>query len=160
MPVCPSCKEESKNRENGRCPKCNTKVDLYKGHWVRSGTNTPPEEILRYFEGKVSERLSIGRPVKVAYSIPRKGIRIQRELVSAERILKMADYDIDLVLKSIDILFRDKSLGWKSRDSLIFIDQDFIVALAIARSEIEAELQEEERSRQVIERLMSQESLF
>lgn len=159
MAVCPSCGTQQERRVNGRCPRCLAQVDIYKGHWVRTGKESPPEEIVRHFERRVSTRLSAGREVPVVFSIPRKGMRIKRERLAAERLLKQADYDIDLVLAALDILFYNQKFSWKSRDSLIYADIDFTSALAIARADREERLRMEEKNRAVYEAVMSN-SLF
>lgn len=134
MPICPSCKGEFRQRKEGACPGCGAEVNVYSGRWFREEDGAPTVAIIKHLEKRVSDKHSVGRPTRVNYKISPKGARYTRELVTAERLLEAAGWDLDLVLAAIDLLFDDLQFNFKNRVSLIGIETDFGLALAISEA--------------------------
>lgn len=160
MALCPACKTEQKKRVGGACPNCRTPVEIHNGLWFRAGTGSPNVAVLKYFEALVSSSLSKGRPNKVVFVISKIGPRYKRELVAAERLLLLADHNIDLVKAALDILFTDKRSAWKTRDSLLFIETEFTTALALARANQAMKERAEEDAKKVLEQVSRREDVF
>ena len=160
MPSCPACHTEQARRVSGACPKCYTPVEVYAGHWFRKGTGSPSLAVLRYFEKLVSDQLSSGRPNKVLFSIPPFGARYKRELVVAERLLMLANWDIDLVKAALDVLFTDHRYAWKTRNTMLYIEAEFNTALAIARANLELKTQAAANERKALEGILQRENIF
>jgi len=110
-------------------------VSAYNGAWFRTVLGSPTVALVEHLEKRVTHRQSAMRGTFVYYTIPRKGTRWTRELVSAERLLKLADMDYDLAAETIDLLFSDKQFNFKTNDSLMYLDKDFTLALAIVKAE-------------------------
>jgi len=160
MPLCPACHTEQTKRIDGACPGCGTPVDIHKGHWFRAGLGSPTVALLEHFEKRVGDGLSRNRSVRVPFTIPRKGLRYKRELVVAERLLKSADYDFDLTIDALNILFDDMRLNWKLRDTLLWIEKDYNTALALARANrAEAELRKR-KEQETLKAVMAREDIF
>jgi len=160
MPVCPACHTEQKKRVDGACPGCGVPVDVYKGHWYRSNLGSPTVALVTHLEKRVGDHLSRNRDVRVPYTIPRKGLRYKRELAVAERLLEACDFDFDLAVDSLNILYDDSRFNWKLRDSLLWIEKDFNTSLALARaSRMEQELRRK-KEQQAVQAAMSREDIF
>ena len=159
MPICPSCKQEFDRRKNGECPGCGTAVQNYNGRWYREEIGSPTIAILEHFEKRVSMKQRAERDAPVNYRIPRKGDRFRRELVVAERLLDSAD-DIDVVLKTIDFLFDDRQFNFKSRSSLMGIEKDFGLAMAIVIAVQEAEEAKRKQDTSAIDKILRRENIF
>lgn len=132
MPICPVCKSEQHARKNGKCPQCGVAVELYDGEWYKAGDQSPPMQIILKFEKLVSESLSEFEPV--VFRFPRKGSRFRTEVGIAKRLYDMADKDLGIALESLEILFSHPKFSWKTRDTLLTIQRDFLTAKAIAVS--------------------------
>jgi hypothetical protein len=160
MPTCPHCRTEQTKRVGGKCPSCKTPVDVYNGRWFESGTKSPSITVLHYFEDLVSKALSNGRSTPVIFSVPVKGLSYRRELAAAAELIELSDYDLSLVRETLDILFSDKRFNWKTRQTLMWITKDFVVALAIAKSNREAAQKAKDSETDVLRRVMSREDVF
>jgi hypothetical protein len=160
MAICPACQTEQKKREAGVCPNCRVKIEIHGGRWFRAGMGSPNAALLEQFEKRVSESLSAGREVPVIYRIPRKGVRFRRELAVAERLIEAADYDYTLAVETLDVLFADRRFNWKTRDSLLWIERDYNLALAIARSNREAARLQLEKEQKAVKGILKKENLF
>ena len=160
MPVCPACQEWSRARKNGACPKCGVEVETFNGVWYRESIGNPTLYIVRHFEKRVSDKNSDGRPVRVNYTIPQKGHRWKRELIVVEQLLEASDFDVDLVIMTIDLLFEDKSFNFKNRTSFLGIQADYGLALAIARAQLDARRQENAKKQNTLEKLHAREDIF
>jgi hypothetical protein len=160
MPLCPECRTEQSRRVRGTCPNCHMPVEAYDGMWYRAGTGSPAVAILRYFEDKVSTAMSVGRPNKVVFIIPKIGSRYQRELAASQRLLKSANFDIDLVKETLNILFSDRRFSWKTRNSLLWINGDFTLAMAVALANREAALKRQAEEAKVLQSVLVREDIF
>lgn len=159
MPVCPGCKTEQTRRVAGRCPSCGLPIEAHKGFWYRTEIGSPTQAVLQHFEGWVSKVLSKGRQTPVIFSVPRKSSRYKRELVAAERLLRHTDGDFDLVIETIDLLFTDRRFS-KSRNTLLWLESDFLTALAVAQANRESRGKKEELENKAYDAVMNREQLF
>jgi hypothetical protein len=83
---------------------------------------------------------------RINFVIPVKAARYRRELVQAERLLDLAEFDLDLALAALDVLFEHSRFRRKSYTTLLWLEDDYLVALALARTYIN-----EERTRIMLE---------
>lgn len=160
MPLCPSCKTNQSKRTQGACPECGEPVELFNGRWYRTSVGTPTVSLVEEFERLVTAKQSAGRKVPVVFRFPRKASGYRTELSQAEILLDLADGDYDLALHALNLLFTEDQFRWKSHVSLLYLKKDFLLALAISRSERKASEQEAQRNTRVIDRLMEQEDIF
>lgn len=160
MPVCPACQEWSRARKNGACPKCGVEVETFEGVWYRESIGNPALFIVRHFEKRVSDKNSVGRPVRVNYVIPQKGHRWKRELIVVEQLLEASDFDVDLVIGTINILFEDSSFNFKNRTSFLGIQGDYGLALAIARANLEAFRKSQKKEQTILDNIYQKEDIF
>ncbi len=160
MPVCPACHEESRARKQGACPKCGEDVETFNGVWYRDSIGNPVLYIIRHFEKRVSDKNSFGRPVRVNYVIPQKGHRWIRELIVVEELLEASDFDVDLVIGTINILFDDKDFNFKNRSSFMGIQRDYGLALALAQAQLEAWKVQHNKEQAVLETIYNKEDIF
>ena len=160
MPECPACQVWSRARKNGACPKCGVEVETFSGVWYRESIGNPTLYIVRHFEKRISDKNSDGRPVRVNYTIPQKGHRWKRELIVVEQLLEASDFDVDLVIGTINLLFEDRSFNFKNRTSFLGIQGDYGLALAIARANLEAQRQDRKKKEETLEILYGREDIF
>lgn len=162
MPICPACKEESGRRTDGACPKCGTPVMLHDGHWFLEGPDSPVEKILMHFEDHKTTALRRKKGSgAMRFVIPRNHPLFKKEMEIASKYLAAADYDLDLVLKSLDVLFEDPDYAWRTwGDSLSTMWDSFITAMSIARGILEQEEEKVQRQREAYEKLQQREDLF
>jgi hypothetical protein len=158
--ICPNCKQEATRRRNGACPNCGVEVGIHDGVWYLSGPNSPNLTILKYFEQRVRKHQSALRGRHVPFRFRKKGVGYKQELVAAGRLFKQADYDLELVKDSIDILFSDPDFSWKLRTSMMYIAKDFNLALAIAHTNKQRKEEERAREMDAEERILSRENIF
>jgi hypothetical protein len=108
----------------------------------------------------VSKQQTERQGIKVGFKFSRKTPQYKREIVEAERILEICDGDLDLVLETFAILFTNKDFSFKTRNSLLPIQRDFMLSLAVAQG-IRAE-KEKQRQKAVsnIDRVARRENIF
>lgn len=160
MPICPECKTDQPKRKDGRCPACSTPVEIHKGYWFRTEIGSPTVALVELFENLVSEWQSNKRRLNVVWKIPRKSGRYKLELVSAERLLELAEYNYELAEKSLRFLFTDSQFNWKNRNTLVYIDADFVIALSVVRPMLEAKQEKESKSLKVLRQIEEMDDLF
>jgi len=160
MPVCPACKTDQKQRTNGACPNCGTRVNIVNGYWFREDLGSPNLALLHYFEDRVSEQLTNERGYPVFFNIPPKGLSYKRELVTAERMIQTSGYDYELAEAAIDVLFDDKQFSWKTKQSLLYLVKDFNLALALAKGKLQAEKEAQDKENKVVDDINSMEDIF
>lgn len=160
MPVCPACHQESRARRNGACPMCEVEVEAFNGVWYRESIGNPTLYIVRHFEKRISDKNSDGRPVRVNYTIPQKGHRWKRELIVVEELLEASDFDVDLVIGTINLLFEDRTFNFKNRSSFLGIQRDYGLALAIARAQLAAYREEMAKKTNTLDKLYAREDIF
>ncbi len=154
MPICPNCKGEFTRRKEGNCPECKIEVILYRGHWFSKTDGNPTVKIMTTWERLMSIRL--GKP----FSIPEKLHRYRTELVHARNLLELADWDLALSKKAINILFNDPQFLWKTYASILQMWNDFPVALTMARAQREEEEKEIRRQEEAWAEMESMEDIF
>lgn len=160
MNKCPACKSAFMQRKNGRCPVCNTELQLREGVYYRADIGSPNAALFRKFEDLVSTQLSAQRGVVVPFRVSKKTPAYNRELAVAERLLQAAEYDYDLAVAALGVLFNDKGLRFKTRSSLLHCEKDWPVALAIARSLIAQEAAKTSAENELLARINAREDLF
>ena len=160
MAICPSCKTDQARRKAGCCPNCGAEVEIHGGRWYQAGLGSPTVAILEWFENRVTTKLRQSGPEATVFTIPRKGARWQRELVAAGRCLDSADGDYDLVLEALELLFSHKRFSWKNIHTMMYVDADFTVALAMAKAARAQREAEEQRTGAVVGRLLQKEDIF
>lgn len=122
--------------------------------------DAPTVHILKHFEKRVSAVLSIGKEEPAIYSIPRKSSRYKRELVTADRLLAMADYDISLVTDCIDQLFNNPKFSWRTWESLMQAEGTFVMALAIVQADRASAVRIAKREQLVLSQINQTEDIF
>ena len=55
MKRCPECGQESRARKKGKCPHCNTELELIKGKYFKVGHTAPVEKLTRVLESAVKK---------------------------------------------------------------------------------------------------------
>jgi len=164
MAVCPYCHTEQGKRKSGCCPTCLRPVEVHGKVWYRTGTGNPNVAVFEYFEQQVSRRLTSERKdgVSVPFSVPRQSAQYKRELIAAERMLGLAEFDLDLVKETITILFTHSEFKWKKRNTMLYLpsDGDFLAALAIARAEREAKKKQATSEQKVVSTVLRREDIF
>ena len=161
MALCPICKtEQAKRASGGRCPNCKSKVEVHEGYWFPAGTGSPNLKILKHFEDLISERLSNEQGKSIVFQVPKKSIRYKRELVQAGKLLEMADFDLQLTLDSITLLFKDPKFAWKNYTTLLWMNNEFPVSLAIMQARIEEKKKLEQKQNAYINELLRSEDIF
>jgi len=138
MFICPECKTEQQRRKNGSCPHCLTRVEIFTASdgtklWVRQGEDTPNKQLLEFWFGRLSERLSQEQGRRVTFRLHpyKQKAKYRRELARAEDFLMQADWDLPLAKKAlgevVDSWFRPLiTLSWAVNE--------YPVQLAIAMS--------------------------
>jgi hypothetical protein len=159
MPLCPQCKQDVR-RKNDCCPKCGTELLIYKGSYYRASQGSPTLLILKRFEQLVSEQSSKKQNMIVCFHISKKTPHYARELAQAERLLVMAEGDLDLVLATLVVLFDNPQFSFKMRSSLLGIDRDFNLAMAVARAILEKLHREEQLQQSSFSQVMAKEDIF
>lgn len=154
MPTCPECKGEFRQRKDGACPGCGLDVILYRGHWFSKEEGNPTVRILKTWEKLMSIRL------RSSFSIPEKLARYRTELVHARNLLELAEWDLDLSKRAVEILFNDDRFLWKTYSSILHMWNDFPVALTIARAQREEEEREIRRQDEAWAEMESMEDIF
>jgi len=154
MSICPECKGEFRQRKDEACPGCGIGIILYRSHWFSKKEGNPTTKILQLWEKLMSIRL------KKQFFIPEKTGRYQAELVHARNLLQLADWDLDLVKRAINILFNDEKFLWKTYSSLLQMWNDAPVAFTIARTQRKAEEKEIRRQEKAWAEMESMEDIF
>lgn len=160
MPLCPSCKTEQTRRKEGCCPQCGTEVSIHKGLWYRTDLGNPNEALIKHLEKLQSERQTLKRGFRVIYTIPRKGERFRVEMGTAARLLEITDGDLELAKETITILFKDDEFSWKNHTSMMTLQSDWPMALAIARGRLEEKSKREATEQAYVEELLNDPPLY
>lgn len=160
MAVCPSCHTEQKRRINGRCPNCKAKIDSYDGYWYPTGTGNPNLALVNLFEDLISEKLTYQQGTNVVFRIPPKSARYRRELVAAGRLLELTNYDINLAKDALQMLFTDKQFNWKNLSTLLYLGNDFTMAVALVRARQTKQQEARAKEDKYIQKLAEEEDIF
>jgi len=160
MPTCPACKEDSPRRKNEACPKCNQLVEVHDGHWFKYGTGSPAAVLLREFEDRVTQQLTLQRNKKMTFSIQKKSPRYRREMAAANQMLVECGHDLDLAIATMEVLFTDNDFNWKTRSTMLNLYGDIPRALAIATATLNEQLEAEQKNAALFNKLMEEEDIF
>jgi hypothetical protein len=160
MPICPSCKADVK-RKGGACPLCGTELLIHQGQYYRAEIGSPAQAILNAFEEWVSRQSSKAQNMPIVFHISKKTPQYRRELVEAERLLAICDGDLDLVLLTLTVLFENKQFSFKTRSSLVGLNnKDFPLAQAIAKAIHTKQLDAADKAGQAFELVLNKEDIF
>lgn len=160
MPICPNCKTDQDKRKDGRCPACKTPVEIHKGYWFRAELGSPTVAFVELFEKLVSEQQSVKRKLDVVWRIPRKSSRYRIELVHAEKLLELADYNFELADQSLRFLFTDRQFNWKNYSTLRFVESDYVVAMSVVKPMLELKQEKDTKSQNVLKKIEKMDDLF
>lgn len=160
MAACPKCKQEITKRKMGRCPHCYTPVEMHGGFYYRTEDGSPTDVVVKHFEGLIRKKVSKMAGQYVSFYFPRKGQRWKRELVAAERLLQDTEGDLPLVLETLDFLFTSKEYGWRTRDSLIPIEREFLTVLPVVKHFREQEKLKKTQEQQALKQVLDKEDIF
>jgi len=141
MPVCPNCHEDFPRRKNGACPGCGALIRLRSGKWFSLSEKAPNVRLLKYWEKLMGKRITD------KFRVPRKSDRFKREAKFAQDLIDEAEYDIDVALRAMWILFNEPDFAWKLYTSLLYVRPDWLAATFLAaqfiKKEREKQAQEE-----------------
>ena len=157
---CPACTIEFSRRQDGCCPNCGEELLIHKGYAFRASDGTPNTKIVLEFEKLVSQNLSAAQHMEVPFRIPRKSAQYRVELAQAEKLLEMTDYDIDIVFRTLDVLFTNRRFSFKTRSSLMQVMRDWPVGMAIARAIKQREATQMSDQERNLASVMSREDIF
>jgi hypothetical protein len=157
---CPACTIEFSRRQDGCCPNCGEELLIHKGYAFRASDGAPNVKIVLEFEKLVSQNLSAAQRMEVPFRIPRKSAQYRVELAQAEKLLEMTDYDIDIVLRTLDVLFTNKRFSFKTRSSLTQVMRDWPVGMAIAKAIKQREATQMSAQERNLASVMSREDIF
>ena len=160
MRPCPHCHQDVSKRKHDACPHCGQAISLYHGHFYRTEDGAPNQAIVAEFEKLVGQQLSKAHNRPIPFRMNRKSAAFALELITAERLLEQADYDLDLTLRALRELFNNQAWAWKTRSSLTHITRDFAGAMAIARVAADIAAADNERQQQLAEQLRMKEDVF
>jgi hypothetical protein len=160
MPNCPACHEEFARRKEGCCPLCGVELQAYKGVYFRADVGNPVEAIVKAFEVLVSQQTSKKQGIPVSFRFPRKSNAYRMELVYAQHLLSACEYDLDLVLESLNVAFTNKQFEFKTRTSLAHINKDLPLMSAIAYAIIQKRKEGEAQSSTAFAALSEREDIF
>jgi hypothetical protein len=132
---------------------------MYKGNWFREGSGTPPTMFLEHFEGWVSKVMTKNAEIPVVFRVPRKSARYRREVAAAENLIQLSENDLTLAQEALDLLFTDRRLI-KNRHTVLWLESDFLVAVAKAKANRQAKLQKEQVEKTAFEDAINREKLF
>lgn len=159
MPVCPNCKTEFRQRVNGACPSCTEPLQIWKGNAFRESLGSPNVALLETFERLVSKKTSAFQRKPIVYRIPRRTARYTRELVMAEQLLEMCEYDFELASETLDTIFNNKQFR-RNHNSLLGIKADFDLARVIALANRAERASADTAQAGYFDRVMERENIF
>jgi hypothetical protein len=122
--------------------------------------DSPVAAIIDHFEQLVSAQFSKGRATRVPFSISRKTDRYPRECLAANKLLQVTEWDLDLVLDTLNMLFTHEKFAWKTRSSLMFLENDFTLAMAMVQASKLAEELAVVKNKSVLSTAMAMEDIF
>ena len=154
MPVCPICHEDFPRRKNDTCPGCGSPIKLRDGMWYSLSENAPNVRLLKYWEKLMTRRIG------ERFRVPRKADRFKREAKFSQDLLDEAEYDIDVSLRAMWILFNDKDFSWKLYTSLLSVRTDWLTAVFLSRQYVEKEREAHEREQRQFEEYQEMDDLW
>lgn len=154
MPVCPICHEDFPRRKNDTCPGCGSLIKLRDGKWYSLSESAPNVRLLKYWEKLMTRR------IKERFRLPRKADRFKREAKFAQDLLDEAEYDIDVSLRAMWILFNDKDFSWKLYTSLLSVRTDWLTVVFLARQYVEKEREAQEIEKRQFEEYQEMDDLW
>lgn len=159
MPRCPQCKEVSQRRKDGECPKCGEPVTLWKKMWVRVGDTVPTRKIVLHFESLLRERMREEySDSTMPFHLP--AIVITRELRFAEKLLQVADDDLDVTLDAITELFKNPKYAYRDYETMRNMQNAFVKAVNIVRWKNKQLEEVNKRKKDYLDQLEKTEDVF
>lgn len=158
--ICPACSNEFKRRSGESCPSCGEELLLHAGYAFRASDGSPPQRVVVEFEKLLSQQISARQRMHVPFRFPRKSSAYKLELAQAERFLQQVDYDLDLVLRTLDVLFTNKQFSFKTRSSMLQLVRDFPVATAIATAIRARASEAQNRQNEMLQDVLSRPDIF
>lgn len=152
MPICPKCKTENDRRgRGGVCPNCGVSVTLYDGGWFITGEDSPVNTFIKKYEQLYSLYITKGKQSN-AWKIPKT--KVAREMAQAKRIIsEICGGDLELALKSLEILFTDKRWSYRNYSTLLFTINDLYSSKVVAEELLNREKKKEEEENKSIARM-------
>lgn len=145
--ICPSCNAEL-DPQLDYCPSCERAVYIYTDDTEKIAyTANPVEKIFRHFSKLMSDKLSreTGGQNRVVFSIKPRDPLYKYSVVQAKRLLRTAEYDLDLLLEAITWLFENKNYAFKLKGNIGDLNWDIPAALAVISAKRAAEQEATER---------------
>ncbi len=145
----------------GACPVCGQALSIHNGRYYREEDGAPNIALLRTFESLLTTRLRyVQQDSTITLRISSKTPQYRRELAAAERLLEQAEGDLDLARLTLKVLFENPQFKRKSYLTMVYMDSDFFIALAVARS-VQARMSlDNQRAASAFEKIMAQDDLF
>ena len=141
--ICPECKQPQTKRKDGCCPECWTPVRIFRTKdgdsiWVREGADTPPVELMNYWQEIMSRRLSKDNGIQVPFHIhPYKHkAKYNREVALAERLLVSADWDMEVAKRALSKVVKE---AYKAPVTLAWVMDTYLTNVFIVQAEIQNE---------------------
>jgi len=152
MPICPKCNtEHSKRRKGGVCPSCGTSIIIHNGDWFSEDVEDPINIFIRKYEKLYSLWLTKGTS-QSAWRINKH--KIARETAQAKEILfNIFNGDIELAIKSLEILFTDSRWKYRNYSTLIFTLNDLYSTKVIASDILEKEKELQQQADTTLDRI-------
>lgn len=127
---------------------------MFDGRWYKTGTGSPTTRIVDEFFKLLSAKENANRTTTpVIVTVPKKSPIYARYIKVAARLLEYADYDVDLVIDALKRIFSDRRTAWKNHN-LLYIEADFLVALAVERANREEAQKQAKQVNTVVKNLV------
>lgn len=138
MAICPKCKaEHTKRGKGGVCPSCRTPITIHEGVWFDTSGESPTTIFINEYEQHYSRWLTNGKSSN-SWKIPKR--HIPRETKQASRIiLEVCGGDLELALRSLEILFTDKRWSFRNYSTLLFMISEIHATKVVAQAQLEQE---------------------
>jgi hypothetical protein len=159
---CPKCQQTVTRRKDDGCPYCGQHLLLWKGNLYRAEDGAPNVAIVSEFEKLVSQKLSSASNTPVPFRIHRKSANYTLQLITAEQLLAESDYDLDLVKRTLHVLYDHHLWQWMTTSwtSLTQLRKVYPGALAVARVAAKMANADATRQQQFAQQLSQKEDIF
>lgn len=135
--TCTACGKQGAKRVDGSCPNCWTPVYSYKTKdgqhlWVPEGNDTPPVQLVKFWLGELSERISGEQGYRVVRDIHpvRQKHKYQAEIAMASNLLMIAEWDLELAKLALGRVVHN---AYKAPTTLAWVSDDYDAMLDIER---------------------------
>lgn len=152
MAICPECGNEHNRRDKGGvCPSCGIEIIIYNGTWFSTNGENPVNIFIRKYEKLYSLWLTKGQSQNT-WRINKN--KLAREMSQAKEIIfNIFNGDLELALKSLEILFSDKRWKFRNYSTLIFTINDLYITKVVATELLEKERDNIQSENTTLERL-------